>query len=61
MQISEAKPQANFSEETEKTSLVSKYEAPQIKDLGSWKTMTLLYSLPIGPGGRSTHQDGPLY
>lgn len=28
------------------------YVTPQVTDLGPWKKMTLIYSLPIGPGTR---------
>ncbi len=27
------------------------YVRPQLTELGPWKQMTLIYSLPIGPGG----------
>lgn len=28
------------------------YNAPQLRDLGTWQALTLIYTLPIGPGGR---------
>lgn len=37
------------------------YRPPQVRDLGPWKTMTLLYSLPIGPGGPNGNPNGPLF
>lgn len=27
------------------------YERPQLRDLGAWSSLTLVYSLPVGPGG----------
>ncbi|WP_414657969.1 hypothetical protein ACINK0_15530 [Deinococcus sp. VB343] len=30
------------------------YQKPEVKDLGPWQTLTLIYSVPMGPGGRST-------
>lgn len=29
----------------------AEYRKPEITDLGNWQNMTLIYSLPIGPGG----------
>lgn len=31
---------------------VRPYQAPAVQDLGPWKSLTLIYSLPIGPGTR---------
>lgn len=28
------------------------YQAPAVQDLGAWKTLTLIYTLPIGPGNQ---------
>ena len=29
---------------------VRRYEAPAVRDLGPWKTLTLIYSVPVIPG-----------
>ena len=43
-----------MSEHCQKTAVKPEprpYQAPAVHDLGPWKAMTLIYSLPIGPGG----------
>lgn len=30
------------------------YQKPEVRDLGAWQTLTLIYSVPMGPGGPGT-------
>lgn len=33
------------------------YQPPRVTDLGQWAAVTLIYSLPVGPGGKVQGMD----
>lgn len=37
------------------------YQAPRVTDLGRWQAVTLIYSVPIGPGGLGKTSQPPRF